>query len=72
MRGYLAYVSGKYISKMFIDAGFKIGSEILYSEATYNGEIVYKDVKPAKHFYRDGIPAAYVLYLDYEGEEKKK
>jgi hypothetical protein len=31
MKGYFAYFNGKYFPEMCIDAGFKIGSRILYS-----------------------------------------
>jgi hypothetical protein len=51
MKGYYAFFSGKYLAEMCIDAGFKIGSRILYSEAEFNGQKVYKDVKPSKAFY---------------------
>jgi hypothetical protein len=52
---------------MLIEVGFKIGKRALYSDVEYKGEKIFADVKPSRHFY-NGIPAAYVVYMDFEEE----
>jgi hypothetical protein len=56
---------------MSLEHGYKVGVQILYSEVEYKGVKVYKDIKPNKHFHQ-GIPAAYVLYIDYDEFDKEK
>jgi hypothetical protein len=53
MKGYFAYFNVKYFPEMCIDAGFKIGSRILYSEAEYKGQKVYKDINQVRYFIRE-------------------
>jgi hypothetical protein len=45
--------------------GFKIVFSIQYSEFEFEGQKIYKDVKPSK-LYKDSIPASYLMYLNLE------
>jgi hypothetical protein len=56
---------------MGLDNGYKVGVQVLYSEVEFKGVKIYEEIKPSKHFYQ-GIPAAYILYIDYDEVDEEK
>ena len=63
MKCYCMNLTGAYMLRGLLKAGFTLEHSIYYDEFEFNGEKPFKDVPPSKIFYEPNRPACYLVAI---------